>query len=334
MRIIFSELPGSNLTGKGGRGRLHRRTVPKQLHGTMKFPRSPCVGSLCCSVAKSGPTLWPHGLHYARIPCPSLSPGVCSNSCPSSRWCYLTILSSAALFSVCLRSFPASRSFPVSQPFSSGGQSFGASASASVLSMNIQGWFPLGWTGWISLLSQGTLKNLLQHNLKASILQHWAFFMVSHSHPYMTTGKTIALSIQTFVSKAMSLLFNMLSTFVIAFLPRCKRLLISWLQWPSTVILEPKKIKSVTASTFSPFICHEVMGSDSLILVFECWVLSQLFHSPLSPSSRGFLVPLHFLPLVWYHLHIWDCWYFSWQCWFQLMIHSAWHFPWYTLHVS
>ena len=188
---------------------------------------------------------------------------------------------------------------------------------------------------WFDLLAvQGTLKNLLQHNLKASILQHWAFFMVSHSHPYMTTGKTIALSIQTFVSKAMSLLFNMLSTFVIAFLPRCKRLLISWLQWPSTVILEPKKIKSVTASTFSPFICHEVMGSDSLILVFECWVLSQLFHSPLSPSSRGFLVPLHFLPLVWYHLHIWDCWYFSWQCWFQLMIHSAWHFPWYTLHVS
>ena len=204
MRIIFSELPGSNLTGKGGRGRLHRRTVPKQLHGTMKFPRSPCVGSLCCSVAKSGPTLWPHGLHYARIPCPSLSPGVCSNSCPSSRWCYLTILSSAALFSVCLRSFPASRSFPVGQPFSSGGQSFGASASASVLSMNIQGWFPLGWTGWISLLSQGTLKNLLQHNLKASILQHWAFFMVSHSHPYMTTGKTIALTRWTFVGKAMS----------------------------------------------------------------------------------------------------------------------------------
>ena len=91
--------------------------------------------------------------------------------------------------------------------------------------------------------------------------------MVSHSHPYVTTGKTIALSIHAFVGKAISLLFNMLSMFVIVFLPRSKRLLISWLQSPSTVILE---IKSATAFTFSPSICHEVMGSDSLILVFEC----------------------------------------------------------------
>ena len=189
MTIIFSGLPGHNLTGKRGRARLHRRrTVPKRLHGTTKFPSSPCVGSLCCSVAKSRPTLWPHGLHYARIPCPSLSPGVCSNSCPLSQWCYLTISSSATLFSICLPSFPASGSFPMSQPFISGGQSFGASA--SVLPMNIQGWFVLGLTGLSSLLSQGTLNSLLQHhNLKALILQCWTFFMVSHSHPYMTTGK-------------------------------------------------------------------------------------------------------------------------------------------------
>ena len=125
-------------------------------------------------------------------------------------------------------------------------------------------------TDWFDLLAvQGTLKSLLQHHSsKASILQCSVFFMVQLSHPYMTTGNSIALTIWTFVSKVMSLLFNMLSRFVIAFLPRSKRLLISWLQLPSAVILEPKKIKSVTVYTFSPFICHEVMGSDAMILVF------------------------------------------------------------------
>ena len=114
---------------------------------------------------------------------------------------------------------------------------------------------------WFDLLAiQGTLKNLLQnHNLKPSIFQCSTFFMVQLSHPYMTTGKTIALTIWTFVSKVKSLLFNTLSRFITAFLPRSKHLLISWLQSPSTVILEPKKGKSVTASTFSPSICHEVM---------------------------------------------------------------------------
>ena len=95
---------------------------------------------------------WPHGLQHTRLPCPSLSPGVCSNSCPLSRWCYLTISSSVPLFSFCLRSSPASASFPMSPLFTSGGQSIGASASASALPMNIQGWFPLGFTGLISLL--------------------------------------------------------------------------------------------------------------------------------------------------------------------------------------
>ena len=113
------------------------------------------------------------------------------------------------------------------------------------------------------LAVQGTLKSLLQHySSKASILLCSAFFIVQLSHPYMTTGETIALTRQTFVGKVMSLLFNMLSKFVIAFLPRSKCLLISWLQSPSAVILEPKEIKSVTASTFSPSICHEVMGLD------------------------------------------------------------------------
>ena len=111
---------------------------------------------------------------------------------------------------------------------------------------------------WLELLAvQGTLKSLFQHHSsKAPILQHSGFFMVQFSHPYTTTGKTMALTIQTFVSKVMSFLFNMLSSFVIVFLPRSKHLLILWLQSPSTVILEPKKIKSFTASTFCPSICH------------------------------------------------------------------------------
>ena len=123
---------------------------------------------------------------------------------------------------------------------------------------------------WLDLLAvQGTLKSLLQHHSsKASILQHSAFFIVQLSHPYMTTGKTIALTRQTFVSKVMSLLFNMLSRLVITFLPRSKHILISWLQSPSAVILEPRKIKSVTVSIVSPSICHEVMGLDTMILFF------------------------------------------------------------------
>ena len=123
---------------------------------------------------------------------------------------------------------------------------------------------------WLDLLAvQGTLKSLLQHhNSKASILWCSAFFMVQLSHPYMTTGKTIALTIWTFVGKVMSLLFNMQFRFVIAFLPGSKHLLISWLQSPSAVILEPKEIKSVTVSIDSPSISHEVMGPDAMILVF------------------------------------------------------------------
>ena len=118
------------------------------------------------------------------------------------------------------------------------------------------------------LAVQGTLKSLLQHyNSKALILQGSTFFMVQLSHPHMTTGKTIALTIQNFVGIVMSLLFNTLSRFVIAFLPRSKHLLISWLQSPSTVILEPKKIKSVTVSMFYLAICHEVMGLYAMIFV-------------------------------------------------------------------
>ena len=168
------------------------------------------------------------------------------------------------------------------------------SASTSVLPVIIPDWFPLGWTGWISLQSLKTLKSLLQHHSsKASILQCSAFFIAQLLHPYMTTGKTIALTRWTFVDKVMSLLFNMLSKLVITFFPRSKDLLISWLQSPSVVILEPRKIKSATVS---PSICHEVMQPDAMILVFWMLNFKPTFHSPLSLSSRGSLVLLHFLP--------------------------------------
>ena len=123
---------------------------------------------------------------------------------------------------------------------------------------------------WLDLLAvHGTLKSLLQHqSSKASILQRSALFIAQLSHPYMTTGKTIALTRQIFVGKVMSLLFNMLSRLVITFLPRSKHLLISWLQSPSAVILEPQKIKSATVSTISPSICHEVIGPDAMIFIF------------------------------------------------------------------
>ena len=171
------------------------------------------------SVAQSCPTLRPHRLQHARLPCPSPTPRACSNSCPSHRWCHPTISSSVIPFSSRLQSFPASGSFPMSQLFTSGDQTIGVSVSGSVLPMNIQGWFPLGLTGLISLQS----KSLLQHHSsKTSVLQCSAFFIVQLSHPYMTTRKTIALTRQTFVGKVMSLLFNIfLTSWYIVFASYC-----------------------------------------------------------------------------------------------------------------
>ena len=139
---------------------------------------------------------------------------------------------------------------------------------------------------WLDLLAvQGTLKSLLQHHSsKASILQHSAFFKVQLSNPYMTTGKTVSLIRQTFVGRVMSLLFNMLSTWSLAFLPKSKCLLISWLQLPYAVILEPKIIKSATVSIVSPSICHEMMGPYAMILVF--WMLSFKPSFPLSSFAK------------------------------------------------
>ena len=153
-------------------------------------------------------SLRPHESQHTRPPCPSPTPVVHSNSCPSSRWCHPTISSFVIPFSSHLQSLPASGSLLRSQFVASGGQSIGVSASASVLPMNIQDWFPLGWTSWISLQSKRLSGS------KASVLQclaseHWV--VVQLSHPYMTTGKTIALTRRTFVGRVMSLIFNMLS---------------------------------------------------------------------------------------------------------------------------
>ena len=150
---------------------------------------------------------------------------------------------------------------------------------------------------WLDLLAvQGTLKSLLQHHSsKASILWHSAFFIVQLSHPPMITGKTIALTRRTFVSKVMSLLFNMLSRLVITFLPRSKRLLISWLQSPSAVILEPPKIKSDTVPLFPHLFALKWRDWMPWSSFSERWTLSQLFHSLLSLSSRDSVVLLHFM---------------------------------------
>ena len=176
----------------------------------------------CSDVSNS---LWPHELQHVKLLCSSWTSGAYINSCPSSQWCHPAISSSVVPFSSHLQSFPASGSFQISQSFASGGQSIGASASVSVLQ----------WIFRFDFLAvQGTLKSLLQHHSsKASILWLSTFLMVQLSHQYMTTGKTIASTIQTFVSKVMSLLSNMLFRFVT--LPRSKCLLISWLQ-PQSIL--------------------------------------------------------------------------------------------------
>ena len=156
-------------------------------------------------------SLQPHELQHTGLPYPSPSPGACSNSYPLSQWCYPIISSSVAPFSSCPQSFPASGSFPISWLFAWGAQSIGASASASVLPVTIQGWFPLGLTGLISLPSKG-LSRIFSVPQFESLSSSVLCLLFGLSHPYITIGKTIALTIQTFVSKVMSLLFNMLSS--------------------------------------------------------------------------------------------------------------------------
>ena len=184
-------------------------------------------------------SLQPHGLQHARPPCPSPTPRVHSNSCPLSRWCHPTISPSVIPFSSRLQCFPASGSFQMSQFFASGGQSNGVSTSASVLPVNTQDWSPLGWSGWISLQSKG-----LSKVFSNTTAQKHQFFGAQLYSPTVTSIPNYWKNHRwTFVDKVMSLLLNMLSRLVIIFLPRSKCLLISWLQSPSAVILEPPEKK-------------------------------------------------------------------------------------------
>ena len=154
-------------------------------------------------------SLWTHGLQHTRLPCPSPTPGIYSNSYPSTGWCHPILSPSVIPFSSCLQSFPALRSFPMNQFFASRGQSIGVSALASFLPMNTQDWFPLALTGWISLQSKGFSRVFSNTTVQKHQFFGTQLSLVQLSHPYMTTRKTIALTRQTFVDKVMSLLFNM-----------------------------------------------------------------------------------------------------------------------------
>ena len=247
-------------------------------------------------------------LQHARFPCPSLSPKVCS--CLMSQWCLPTIISSFTF-----------SPFPYVTVFSNDSGlrirwpnywsiSFSISPSSKYAALIS---FQINLSDLLAV--QGTLQSFLQcHTSKASILWHSAFFIIQLSHLYIVTGTTIALIMWIFVSKLVSLPFNTLSTLVIAFLPRGRCLSNSCLQSLSAVISEPRKIKSATVSSFSPSVCQSD-GTGYHDLFFWTLSLSQLFHSPLSPSSRSSLVPVDFLPLGWCHLHIWGCCCFSQQSW-------------------
>ena len=200
-------------------------------------------------------SLWPHGLQHVRFHCPSPTSGDNSNSCRLSWWSNPTISSSVVPFSSRLQSFPASGSFSMSQFIILGGLNIGVSASASVLPINIQDWFPLERIGWISCSprdSQESSPTPQFKSINSSVLSFLYSPTLTSIHDYW---KNHSLTRWTFVGKVMSLLFNMLSRLVIAFLPRSKCLLISWLWSSSAVIWEPPKIKLVTLSTVSPSIC-------------------------------------------------------------------------------
>ena len=210
-------------------------------------------------------SVWPHGLQHARPPCPSPTPGIYSNSCPSSRWCHPTISSSLIAFSSRLQFSQHQSLFK----WVSASQQVAKVLESQLQHQSFQWIFRTDFfrIDCLDLLAiEGTLKSLLQHHSsKASILPCSAFFTVQLSHPYMTTGKTIALTRWTFVSNLMSLLFNKLSSLVIVFPPRSKHLLISWLQSLSAVILEPKKRNSVTFHCFPLYLpwsdgttCHDL----------------------------------------------------------------------------
>ena len=188
---------------------------------------SPPLLLFSCSVASH--SLRPHGLYHARLPCPSPSPRTCSNSYPLRWWCHPTISSSVTVFSSCLQSLPASAIFPLSQLFALGGQGIGPSTSASVLPMNIQGWFPLGLTGLISLLSKKLSRVFSNSTVEKHQFCGTQPSLCSNSHIHTHYWKNCNFDYMDFCWQVMSLLFNTLSRFVVAFRPRNKHLLLSWL---------------------------------------------------------------------------------------------------------
>ena len=191
-------------------------------------------------------SLWPHELQHTRLPCPSPTPGAYSNSSPSHRWCHPTISSLCRPLLLLPSIFPSIRVFSNESVLHIRWPKYWSFNFSISPSKEYSGLISFRMD-WLALLAvQRTLKSLLQYySLKTSILQHSAFFIVQLSHPYMTTGKTIAFTRWTMLGKVMSLLFNILTRLVITFLPRSKHLLISWLQSPSAVILEPRKINTV-----------------------------------------------------------------------------------------
>ena len=236
----------------------HKQVINFFIFSSVQFSRSVVSDSLR-----------PPEPQHARPPCPSPTPGVHPNPFSLSQWCHPTISSSVVPFSSCPQIPPSIRVFSNESDLRIRWPKY-CSCSFNILPTNEHPGLISFRMDWLDPLAvQGTLKSLLQHCSSKASIPHWAFFIVQLAHPYMTTGKTIALTRRTFVGKVMSLLFNMLSRLVVTFLPRGKSLLILWLQSPSAVILEPRKIKSATAS---PSFCHEVMRLDAMILVF--WMLS------------------------------------------------------------
>ena len=251
-------------------------------------------------------SLQPHESQHARPPCPSSTPRVHWDSRPSSQWCHPSshlILCRPFLLlppiPPSIRVFSSESTLPMRWP------KYRSLSFSIIPSKEIPGLiFRMDWLDLLAV--QGTLKSLLQyHSSKASILRRSAFFTVQLSHPYMTTGKTIALTRQTFVGKVMSLLLNMLSRLDITFLPRRKRLLISWLQSPSAVILEPRKIKSDTVSTVYPSISHAYLlpASNTLCLSLPFQKSSR---KPLEAPPTHMLTHFSELPLhLQEEIHAW-----------------------------
>ena len=239
----------------------------------------------CCSVAKvMSNSLRPPWLYYARIPCLSLSPRVCSNPCPLSWWCHLTISSSVCPFSFCFQPFPASRSFLMSQFFTWGGQSIGASVSASVLPINIQVLFPLWLTGLISLQSKLQESSSVPQ-VKSISSPHLAFLMVQFLYPFMTTGKTTALTVWIFVGKdadIICLCFFICCLFRHSF-PSKEQVYFNFMA--SVSICSDFWAQESKICHCFPFICHEVIGPDAMILVF----LNVEFYDRFSLSSFNFI---------------------------------------------